>query len=164
MARTRKARRIRMLVFGGLLLAGSAGLVGFLAQDAIAFFKSPTELMAEHVGPDRLLRVGGLVVTGSSVTNGATHAFAVTDGNGTVNVTYTGVLPDLFREGQGVVAEGYWRDGTFRATEVLAKHDERYMPREVVDALKAQGHWQGEHATPGTADATTARAEAPVSN
>jgi cytochrome c-type biogenesis protein CcmE len=147
MARTKKARRIQMLVLGGALLIGAAGLFGFLAQDAIAFFKSPTELRAESYRPDQLLRVGGLVVEGSSTTEGPTHHFDVTDGNGTVPVAFTGVLPDLFREGQGIVAEGYWRDGTFQATEVLAKHDEKYMPKEVADALRAQGHWEGPPAT-----------------
>ena len=144
MAWTKKARRIQMLVFGGVLLAGAAGLVGFLAQDAIAFFKSPSELTAEAFGPDQLLRVGGLVVEGSRTDQGPTHRFNVTDGNATVAVAYTGILPDLFREGQGVVAQGYWRNGTFEATEVLAKHDENYMPREVAAALKAQGHWEGD--------------------
>ena len=143
MARTRKARRIQMLVLGGVLLVGAAGLFGFLARDAIAFFKSPTELHAAAYRPDQLLRVGGLVVEGSSATEGTTHRFDITDGNGTVTVAFTGVLPDLFREGQGIVAEGYWRDGTFEATEVLAKHDENYMPKEVADALRAQGHWEG---------------------
>jgi cytochrome c-type biogenesis protein CcmE len=143
MARTRKARRIQMLVLGGVLLVGAAGLFGFLAQDAIAFFKSPTELTAASFRPDQLLRVGGLVVEGSSTTAGTTHRFDITDGNGTVTVAFTGVLPDLFREGQGIVAEGYWRGGAFEATEVLAKHDENYMPKEVADALRAQGHWEG---------------------
>jgi cytochrome c-type biogenesis protein CcmE len=143
MARTRKARRIQMLVLGGVLLVGAAGLFGFLAQDAIAFFKSPTELTAADYRPDQLLRVGGLVVEGSSSTAGPTHRFEITDGNGTVTVAFTGMLPDLFREGQGIVAEGYWRGGAFEATEVLAKHDENYMPKEVADALRAQGHWEG---------------------
>jgi cytochrome c-type biogenesis protein CcmE len=147
MARTKKARRIRMLAFGGAALIGAAALFGFLARDAIAFFKSPTELRAESHRPDQLLRVGGLVVTGSSTASGATHRFDITDGNGTVTVAFTGVLPDLFREGQGIVAEGYWRAGTFEATEVLAKHDENYMPKEVADALRAQGHWEGAPAT-----------------
>jgi cytochrome c-type biogenesis protein CcmE len=160
MARTRKARRIQMLVFGGVLLAGAAGLVGFMAQDAIAFFKSPTELTAEAWRPDQLLRVGGLVVEGSRRDEGPTHRFDVTDGAATVTVAFTGVLPDLFREGQGIVAQGYWRNGTFEATEVLAKHDENYMPKEVADALKAQGHWEG--GAPAAADAPAAGA--PVSN
>ena len=140
--RTRKARRIQMLVFGGMLLAGAAGLVGFMAQDAIAFFKSPTELVSESWRADQLLRVGGLVVEGTTADEGSTHRFDVTDGASTVTVSYTGILPDLFREGQGVVAQGYWRGGVFEANEVLAKHDENYMPREVADALKEQGHWE----------------------
>jgi cytochrome c-type biogenesis protein CcmE len=140
----KKARRIQMLVLGAVLLAGSAVLVSVAFRDAIVFFFSPTELMAEPRRPDQLLRVGGLVEVGSLVRGeGETARFRVTDGNGTVPVTYTGVLPDLFAEGQGVVAEGYLRDGTFEAVEVLAKHDENYVPKEVVDALKAQGHWEG---------------------
>lgn len=141
---TRKTRRIQMLVFGGLLLAGAAGLVSFAFRDTIAFFKSPTEVMAESPAPDRLLRLGGLVAAGSLVRGqGATVRFDVTDGNGTVVVAYTGVLPDLFREGQGVVAEGALEaGGTFRADTVLARHDENYMPKEVADALKQQGVWR----------------------
>lgn len=139
---SRKARRIQMLVFGAVLLAGAAALFGFLARDSIAFFKSPTELAAGSWREDQLLRVGGLVVEGSASAEGPTNHFELTDGNGTVKVAFTGVLPDLFREGQGIVAEGYWKGGTFQATEVLAKHDETYMPKEVADALKEQGHWQ----------------------
>jgi cytochrome c-type biogenesis protein CcmE len=162
MARTKKARRIQMLMFGGVLLAGAAGLVGFMAQDAIAFFKSPSELVAESWRPDQLLRVGGLVVEGTSIDQGPSHRFDVTDGNSTVTVAYTGVLPDLFREGQGVVAQGYWRDGVFEATEVLAKHDENYMPREVADALKATGHWEG--GAPGASATRATGSPVPVSN
>ena len=140
---TRKTRRIQMLVLGGVLLAASALLVSFAFRDAIVFFFSPTELLAEERRPDQLLRVGGLVVEGTLKRGESeTATFDVTDGNGVIAVTYTGVLPDLLAEGQGVVAEGYLRDGVFQATEVLAKHDENYMPREVVDALKAQGHWE----------------------
>ena len=141
---SKKARRIQMIVFGAVLLAGAAALFGFLARDAIAFFKSPTELQAGTWRDDQLLRVGGLVVEGSKSEQGATHLFELTDGNGVVEVAFTGVLPDLFREGQGIVAEGYFRGGRFEATEVLAKHDETYMPKEVADALKEQGHWQPE--------------------
>ena len=142
MKSSRKARRIQMLVLGGVLLAGAAGLFGFLAQDAIAFFKSPTELVEQDFRPDQLLRVGGLVVTGTHHAEGSTQIFDITDGNGTVQVAFNGVLPDLFREGQGIVAEGYWREGRFTASEVLAKHDENYMPKEVADALKEQGHFK----------------------
>ena len=144
---TKKTRRIRMMVLGAVLLASSALLVSFAFRDAIVFFFSPTELLAEQRRPDQLLRVGGLVVTGTLVRGEsatATATFDITDGNATVAVSYTGVLPDLFAEGQGVVTEGYLRDGAFVATEVLAQHDENYIPREVVQALKAQGHWEGE--------------------
>lgn len=152
---TKKTRRIQMMVFGAVLLGASALLVSFAFRDAIVFFFSPTELLAEQRRPDQLLRVGGLVVAGSLVRGESEAAsFEVTDGNGTVPVTFKGVLPDLFAEGQGVVAEGYLRDGTFEAAEVLAKHDENYIPKEVVDALKAQGQWQeGDTAVPaGGAD------------
>ena len=144
MRSSKKTKRIQMLAFGGVLLAGAAGLFGFLAQDAIAFFKSPTELVEGTSGPAQLLRVGGLVVEGSSAQQGATHVFDITDGNGVVQVAFKGVLPDLFREGQGIVAEGYWREGRFVASEVLAKHDETYMPKEVADALREQGHYRGD--------------------
>ena len=145
MATTRKARRIRMLIFGGLLLAAATALMSVAFRDTIVFFFSPTELMAREVRPDRLLRVGGLVEEGSLERGGGeTVRFRVTDGNSTVEVRYTGVLPDLFGEGQGVVAEGYFRGDYFEATEVLAKHDETYMPREVVDALREQGLWEGD--------------------
>ena len=140
---TRKTRRIQMLVFGAVLLGASAMLVSFAFRDAIVFFFSPTELLAEQRRPDQLMRVGGLVVTGSLVRGeGKAATFDITDGNGVVAVSFIGVLPDLFDEGQGVVAEGYLRDGIFQATEVLAKHDENYMPKEVADALKAQGLWE----------------------
>ncbi|MDT8344653.1 MAG: cytochrome c maturation protein CcmE [Thermohalobaculum sp.] len=149
---TRKTRRIQMLIFGAVLMAGAAGLVSFAFRDTIVFFFSPTELMAAAHSPDRLLRVGGLVAEGSLTRGqGETVTFDVTDGNGTLSVAYTGVLPDLFREGQGVVAEGYLRGGRFEAVEVLAKHDENYMPKEVSDALKQQGHWQDGAPTPGAA-------------
>ena len=117
-------------------------MFGFLAQDAIAFFKSPTELVEQDFRPDQLLRVGGLVVDGSHRAEGSTQIFDITDGNGTVQIAFNGVLPDLFREGQGIVAEGYWKEGTFTASEVLAKHDENYMPKEVADALKKQGQFR----------------------
>lgn len=142
MKTSKKARRIQMLVLGGVLLAGAAALFGFLAQDAIAFFKAPSELVAGTWREDQLLRVGGLVVDGSVGKEGAANTFRVTDGGAEVAVRFEGVLPDLFREGQGIVAEGYWKDNVFNASEVLAKHDENYMPREVADALKEQGHFR----------------------
>ncbi len=135
----KKTRRIQMLVLGGVLLASAAALFGFLAQDAIAFFKDPSQLLAGEFREDQLLRVGGMVVEGSLGKDGAAVTFAVTDGAETVPVRFEGVLPDLFREGQGIVAEGYWKDGLFGATEVLAKHDEKYMPPEVAASLKEKG-------------------------
>lgn len=143
MKSSKKAKRIQMLVFGGVLLAVAAGLFGFLARDAIAFFKSPTEVMTEQFGPSQLLRVGGLVVEGSPRQEGAVEVFEITDTNETITVAYEGVLPDLFREGQGIVAQGYWIGDRFVASEVLAKHDENYMPKEVADALKEQGVYRG---------------------
>ena len=142
MRSSKKARRIQMLAFGAVLLIAAAGLFGFLAKDAIAFFMSPTDLIAKAHAPDQLLRVGGLVVEGSTGKDGAINTFELTDGNATVAVAFEGVLPDLFREGQGIIAEGRLQDGVFVASEVLAKHDENYMPKEVADALRAQGHFR----------------------
>src|SRR5204863_3914031 len=116
-------------------------------KDSIVFFTSPTDLAEKHVKPGTRVRIGGLVEQGSvSRGDGLMVRFAVTDGNSTVPVVYQGLLPDLFREGQGVVAEGVLDgQGTFRADNVLAKHDETYMPKEVADALKKQGHWKDEY-------------------
>ncbi len=141
-ARLRKKQRIMLLVFGAVALAMSTMLVSLAMRDSIVFFFGPTELMAKEaeggVGSDRRLRVGGMVVEGS-VTRGSGEVvtFSVTDMKSQIDVAYEGILPDLFAEGQGVVAEGYFREGRFRAETVLAKHDEKYMPREVTDALDA---------------------------
>ena len=141
MATTKKARRIRMLAFGAVALIGASALVAATFDDTIAFFKSPSEIAAENPGPDRLLRLGGLVVDGSVQRGqGETVRFSVTDGGATIPVSFTGVLPDLFREGQGIIAEGRMTGDAFVASEVLAKHDENYMPKEVADALEEQGH------------------------
>ena len=142
MARLRKKQRIMLLVFGGVALAMSTVLVSLAMRDSIVFFFGPTELMAKEaegeIGSDRRLRVGGMVVEGSvNRGTGETVTFDVTDMNETVEVGYRGVLPDLFAEGQGVVAEGYFENGRFRAETVLAKHDEKYMPREVTSAMEA---------------------------
>jgi cytochrome c-type biogenesis protein CcmE len=137
MAMTRKGRRITLLAVGGVLMAGAAALATVAFRDAIVFFVPPTELLAAPHGPDQRLRVGGMVVEGSVVRGaGETVRFAVTDYESQVEIAFTGVLPDLFREGQGIVAEGYLRDGVFVAAEVLAKHDEKYMPPDVADTLK----------------------------
>jgi cytochrome c-type biogenesis protein CcmE len=143
---TRKGKRLA-LIGGALAALGVAvGLVLFALRDNIVFFYTPSELAQKHVAPGTRLRIGGLVKEGSVVKNGGRDvSFIVTDRNTDVKVAYNGLLPDLFREGQGVVADGaLTADGAFRADSVLAKHDERYMPRDVADALKKQGVWQGE--------------------
>jgi cytochrome c-type biogenesis protein CcmE len=122
----------------------AASLVLFAMRDSIVFFYGPTEITQKNIAPGTRFRVGGLVENGSVVKSaGQNVSFSVTDGNQTVKVAYRGQLPDLFREGQGVVAEGVLTaPGQFKADSVLAKHDENYMPKEVADTLKKQGHWQ----------------------
>jgi cytochrome c-type biogenesis protein CcmE len=140
---TRKQKRLTLIGFAGLVLAVAVGLVLVALRDEITFFTSPSEVVAGHLRPGTRLRLGGLVEVGSVRREGTSVAFRVTDGVDAVAVTYVGILPDLFREGQGAVTEGtLGADGVFRADTVLAKHDERYMPKEVADALKASGHWQ----------------------
>jgi cytochrome c-type biogenesis protein CcmE len=149
---TRKRQRLGLLALGMTALAGATALVLMAFSDNLVFFYSPSELKAQAVAADRRLRIGGLVEAHSLSrgADGSTVAFRVTDGKNDVTVEYRGILPDLFREGQGVVAEGKLRaDGVFAAATVLAKHDEKYMPREVVDALKRSGHWQEGAAPPG---------------
>ena len=140
---TRKQRRLSFLVLGLAVLGGAAALTLNAFQDSLVFFYSPTELAEKHLPAGRAVRIGGLVEEGSVSRAGEVTKFRVTDTAKAVEVVYKGQLPDLFREGQGVVCEGaLGPDGVFRATEVLAKHDENYMPREVVDALKKSGRWQ----------------------
>jgi cytochrome c-type biogenesis protein CcmE len=142
---TRKQRRLTLIGLALAILGLAAALVLSALRDNIVFFHSPTEIAAKKVEPGARIRLGGLVKQGSVKREGLQARFEVTDGNASLPVLYVGVLPDLFREGQGVVAEGAMEaDGTFRADTVLAKHDENYMPREVVDALKQQGVWQHE--------------------
>ena len=141
----RKHQRLAMLGGAVLLLAAAAALALTALEDNIVFFYSPSDIAEKGVPAGKRFRVGGLVVDHSvkRVDGGTVIRFEITDTRKTVPVSYRGVLPDLFREGQGVVAEGALRpDGVFAATSVLAKHDERYMPREVVDALKKAGKWQ----------------------
>ena len=143
MAGLKKKRRIRLIVIGLVLLATSSVLIGVALKDGIEFFRSPTQIAENRPGPNERFRVGGLVEVDSLVrTEGETITFAVTDGNEVVNVTFTGILPDLFGEGQGVVATGKLVDDVFVASEILAKHDENYMPKEVIDALKEQGIYE----------------------
>lgn len=137
----------RLAVIAGLLLvvALAAALVLTALRDQIVFFYSPSEVAARAVEPGTPIRLGGLVQDGSWTRSGESNFFVITDGGAAVTAHYSGILPDLFREGQGVVAEGrLGSDGTFEATNVLAKHDENYVPKEVVEALKAQGEWRPE--------------------
>jgi cytochrome c-type biogenesis protein CcmE len=146
-----KPKRKRLYIVGLALLCmgAAAALVLTAFEDNIVFFYSPTDLAEKNVAPGRTVRIGGLVAEGSVLKNDATVQFTVTDMNREIRVAYTGILPDLFREGQGVVAEGkIGPDGRFTATEVLAKHDENYMPKEVADALKASGQWKHAEETP----------------
>ena len=150
---TRKQRRLTLIGIAGGILAIALGLVLYAMNDTIVFFNSPADIQAKNVQPGTRLRLGGLVKEGT-VQRGTDQqiTFEVMDAQGAIKVNYKGLLPDLFREGQGVVAEGVLESATvFRADSVLAKHDENYMPREVADALKKQGHWQGEaNAAPKT--------------
>jgi cytochrome c-type biogenesis protein CcmE len=139
----RKQRRLVLIGVALAVLGAATALVLSALRESVVFFHSPTEVIADKLGPGTRLRIGGLVKPGSLERDGAfTVRFEVTDGHAAVPVAYTGALPDLFREGQGVVAEGVLgADGRFKADTVLAKHDERYMPKEVADALKRQGRW-----------------------
>jgi cytochrome c-type biogenesis protein CcmE len=142
---TRKQRRLTLIGTAVGVLALALGLVLYAIRDSIVFFHAPSGIQANAVQPGTRFRLGGLVREGSVKRGDAQVTFEVTDGTGTVPVRYQGLLPDLFREGQGVVTEGVLEaSGVFRADAVLARHDENYMPREVADALKKQGHWQGE--------------------
>jgi len=149
---TRKRRRLYIVGGFMLIFAAAAALVLMAFEENIIFFYSPTELARkmeqQPIPPERRLRIGGLVEEGSQGRDkdGITVTFRITDTVEVVPVRFRGLVPDLFREGQGVVAEGSMAmDGTFVATEVLAKHDETYMPKEVADALKDAGQWQGDH-------------------
>ncbi len=147
MVGARKRTRIRLIVIGALALSAAVVLAGMAFRDSIVFFFGPSELIEKaatgEAGPDRRLRLGGLVEVGSvKNADDGVVLFTVTDGAASVPVRFDGVLPDLFREGQGIVAEGRYRDGAFTAETVLAKHDENYMPPEVAKALKEQGHFR----------------------
>lgn len=149
---TRRSRRL-VLISGALaILAVAAGLMLVAFRESIVFFYTPSDIEAKNVQPGTRLRLGGLVKEGSVVRNeGKAIVFSVRDANGELRVSYTGLLPDLFREGQGVVAEGVLEGkGQFRADSVLAKHDETYMPRDLAESLKKQGLWQ--HGQPGKPD------------
>ena len=139
----KKKRRIQVIIAAFVALAIATALIGYAMQDGINFFRSPTQVFEEPPAPTEVFRIGGLVEEGSLVRGqGETIKFAVTDGGATIPVTYTGVLPDLFEENQGMVGTGSYVNGVFEATEILAKHDESYMPKEVVDALTEKGVYQ----------------------
>ncbi len=146
---SRKQKRLAIIGGGVGFLLAAVLLVMFAFSQAVAYFYMPADLQKTQIPPETRIRLGGLVAEGSVKRGqGSTVNFAVTDSIGTVKVTYTGILPDLFREGQGVVTEGKFVSGNpdFVADTVLAKHDENYMPKDVADRLKEQGVWKGEEA------------------
>jgi cytochrome c-type biogenesis protein CcmE len=155
---TRKQRRFTLIATGVAVLGIATGLVLNALTDSIVFFNSPTDVVEKNVAPGARIRLGGLVAPGTVVKSDELHVrFEVTDGNKAIKVAYQGILPDLFREGQGVVAEGALDTaGVFKADTVLAKHDENYLPREVADALKKQGHWEADYKKPGATPGTAA--------
>src|ERR1700739_4599678 len=159
---TRKQRRLTMIGCALAVLGFAAGLVLYSLRDSIVFFSTPAMVSEQHIPPGKRFRLGGLVQPGS-LKRGDNLAvtFEVAANNAKLPVTYKGILPDLFREGQGVVAEGSLDStGVFRADTVLAKHDETYMPKEVADELKKQGHWKDDYAKSAGGVASEARAQA----
>ncbi|EPY02265.1 cytochrome c maturation protein CcmE [Magnetospirillum fulvum] len=140
---TRKQRRLYFVLLGLLALGAAATLVLTAISDSLVYFYTPSDLVSKPQPEGRRMRIGGLVQDHSVIRDGKSVTFVVTDLVHTLPVTYAGILPDLFREGQGVVVEGKMGgDGTFLAAEVLAKHDEKYMPKDVADALKKSGQWK----------------------
>ena len=134
---------VQIVSIAFVALAVATVLIGFAMKDGINFFKSPTQVIEVTPNPNEVFRIGGLVEEGTLLRGvGETISFSVTDGNESVSVKFTGLLPDLFAENQGMVATGKYIDGIFYASEILAKHDETYMPSEVIDALKEQGVYQ----------------------
>ena len=139
----KKTRRIQVIIASAVLLALATGLIGFALKDGINLFRAPSQVLAEPPAPTETFRLGGLVKKGSLVRGDALEvSFLVTDGAAEIEVIYRGILPDLFSEEQGMIAMGRFADGVFTASEILAKHDEGYMPKEVMDALREQGVYQ----------------------
>ncbi|WP_146343969.1 cytochrome c maturation protein CcmE [Falsiphaeobacter marinintestinus] len=139
----KKQRRIQVILVAVVALAVSTALIGYAMRDGINFFRAPSQIAEEPPEPTEVFRLGGLVEEGTLVRGqGETVTFAVTDGGASIPVQFTGVLPDLFGENQGMIGTGRYVNGVFEASEILAKHDESYMPKEVVDALKEQGVYQ----------------------
>ena len=143
-AARRRRSRLTLVAVAGTTLAAALALSLYALQDQIVFFKSPSDIAAEPLSIGERVRVGGLVKEGSVARTGETNRFVVTDTAADVAVTYVGILPDLFREGQGVVIDGALGPDGFVADTVLAKHDENYVPAEVAEALERQGLWQGD--------------------
>jgi cytochrome c-type biogenesis protein CcmE len=145
MAGFRKKQRIQLIIVGFVFMIAAVALVGYALRDGIEFFRSPAQVVEDMPEPSEKFRLGGLVSEGSIERGvGQIVRFSVTDGAETLPVTFDGILPDLFSEGQGAIMTGYLRNGVFEASEVLAKHDEEYMPKEVADALKEQGVFKGD--------------------
>lgn len=140
----KKTRRIQVIAVAAVALMLSTALIGYAMRDGINFFRSPSQVVESPPSASEVFRIGGLVEPGSIVRGQSdTVRFRVTDGPASVEVTYRGILPDLFTENEGMVGTGRLVDGVFVASEILAKHDETYMPREVMEALKEQGEWRG---------------------
>jgi len=136
----KKRRRVQVIIAAFVALFAATAVVGYALRDGINYFRSPTQVVADNPSQGEVFRMGGLVGEGTLVRGqGEEVRFDVTDGNETIPVTFTGILPDLFGEGEGMIGTGTYVNGVFEATEILAKHDETYMPKEVVDALKEQG-------------------------
>lgn len=143
MKNLKKQRRIQVIALATVALIMATGLIGYAMRDGINYFRSPSQVMETPPEPTEVFRIGGLVEEGSLIRGqGEAVRFSVTDGGATVPVSYVGVLPDLFEENQGMVGTGRYINGVFEASEILAKHDETYMPKEVMDALKEQGVYQ----------------------
>lgn len=139
----RKQRRIQVIAVAAVALVVATGLIGYAMRDGINFFRAPSQVVAEPPAPTEVFRLGGLVEAGTLVRGqGEAVTFSVTDGGASVPVRFAGILPDLFAENQGMIGTGRYVNGVFEATEILAKHDEDYIPKEVVDALKEQGVYQ----------------------
>tara|TARA_B110000008_G_scaffold108800_1_gene111837 strand:- start:911 stop:1345 length:435 start_codon:yes stop_codon:yes gene_type:complete len=138
----KKRRRIQLIVIAIFFLIIATSLIGFAFKDGIEFFRSPTQVVSEEISENEIFRIGGLVKENSLIKDGDKIAFIVTDRTNDVAVKFTGILPDLFSEGTGMIATGSLKLKVFHATEILAKHDENYMPKEIADALKEQGVFQ----------------------
>jgi cytochrome c-type biogenesis protein CcmE len=152
---TRKQKRLSLIAGLAVVLGLATTLVLSALRDQIVFFYSPTEIHTKAVAAGKPIRIGGLVKEGTWKKEGQNNTFILTDGKTDASVTYVGILPDLFREGQGIVAEGSLTDaGSFTASNVLAKHDENYIPKEVVDELKARGEWRPDDPAGSVADAS----------